>query len=47
MTYRVMFYNRSGKLMCWYSTNNIREAWKYVLYGSQWYTAKVEHVNVG
>ena len=29
MTYKVQFFDTNGKLMCWYSTANRAEAYKY------------------
>jgi hypothetical protein len=45
MTYRVMFYDLSGKLVCWYSTPNKFEAERHASRKSQWCTTKVECIN--
>lgn len=45
MTYRVMFYDLSGKLVCWYSTPNKFEAERYASRQSELIKTEVEYVS--
>jgi len=45
MTYRVMFYDLEGKLVCWYSTPNKLEAERYASRRSQFIKTEVQHVS--
>jgi hypothetical protein len=45
MTYRVMFYDLAGKLVCWYSTPNKLEAELRASRKSQWCTTEVECID--
>lgn len=43
MTYRVNFFDKDHKLICWYSTGNKSEAYNLALKSKLWY-AEVKHV---
>ena len=45
MTFKVKFYDTDGKLVCWYSTKNQREAYKLAIKSKNWY-AEVERVYI-